>query len=95
MWAQWSECGVGEERVRKRHCLSDQPSQCRGLDVQRESCKIINCKCELSALALSALHSLIQNIPNSSTPLLVIIYTVHYIQNSIYSHSCFLSENCM
>lgn len=40
MWALWSECGVGEERVRQRHCLSDQPSQCRGLDVQRESCKI-------------------------------------------------------
>lgn len=38
-WAQWSSCRDGEERVRRRHCLSDQPSQCRGLDQQRQSCQ--------------------------------------------------------
>ncbi|XP_063849665.1 semaphorin-5B-like isoform X2 [Scylla paramamosain] len=40
MWSLWSECGGGgsEERVRIRHCLSDDPSQCRGLDLQREAC---------------------------------------------------------
>lgn len=39
VWSLWSECGSGsEERVRIRHCLSDQPSQCRGLDLQRETC---------------------------------------------------------
>ncbi|KAK4320514.1 hypothetical protein Pmani_008631 [Petrolisthes manimaculis] len=38
-WSQWSECsGGGEERSRSRTCLSHKPSQCRGLDIQRESC---------------------------------------------------------
>lgn len=37
-WSEWSACTAGEERMRERHCMSSQPSQCRGLDLQRQSC---------------------------------------------------------
>ncbi|KAG0722995.1 Thrombospondin-1 [Chionoecetes opilio] len=42
-WSLWSECGGGggEERVRMRQCLSDAPSQCRGLDLQRQACTLM------------------------------------------------------
>ncbi|CAL4092171.1 unnamed protein product, partial [Meganyctiphanes norvegica] len=38
-WQGWMQCGETNERVRQRHCKSQQPSECRGLDIERESCE--------------------------------------------------------
>ncbi|XP_076067589.1 semaphorin 5c-like [Oratosquilla oratoria] len=37
-WAEWSVCSDDGERLRRRRCESYQPSSCRGLDTQRQTC---------------------------------------------------------
>ncbi|KAK7077865.1 Semaphorin-5A [Halocaridina rubra] len=56
-WALWSSCSGNEERVRERRCMSDQPSQCRGLDLQRQSCDLLDGDItSLEAAVLSTSH---------------------------------------
>ncbi|CAL4059907.1 unnamed protein product [Meganyctiphanes norvegica] len=56
-WQEWTQCGESNERVRQRHCKSQQPSECRGLDTERESCE--SSQGHLTALeAISAIHNI-------------------------------------
>ncbi|KAB7499904.1 Semaphorin-5A, partial [Armadillidium nasatum] len=39
-WGEWTACSGTEERLRKRICLSNDPSKCVGLDLQKMSCEL-------------------------------------------------------
>ncbi|MCL4127594.1 UNVERIFIED_CONTAM: hypothetical protein GTU68_036498, partial [Idotea baltica] len=39
-WSEWSSCSGNDERLRRRSCLSSEPSKCRGLDLQKMSCEL-------------------------------------------------------
>lgn len=56
-WAGWSACITGDERVRERQCMSNQPSQCRGLDLQRQSCDAVDEDITSVETDMSSAHS--------------------------------------